>query len=294
MRFSSIVLLCVLASARAVLAADFEGEITLRTIRADQARLVTMLGASATEPQKVFEVPIERFAAMKDQADSGVHVQDVVLQVRGRKVRANHIAPKDPTAYALIDTEKDSFAVVRPSDKTYFEMPTAKMEEATLAAAEKLVREQMDKLPPDKRALAEQALKQKSGAAGAVPVPTPAVKPLGKSLQLVGFQAAGYEVTSPQETTRGWVAKDTSNLGMIFTYFQQFERRMRSNPFRPQPASTVVVLSDYGMPLLAQTMNQRGYQVREVLAIKAKSLEAASMEIPAGFTKTKAAPARAK
>ncbi len=264
--------------------ADFEGEVSVRLIHVSLGRLVTMLGAGATQPQKVFEVPVERFAAMKDQPDSGVDVQDLTFLVRGAKVRINNFAPREPNTFVLSDTAKGTLSVIRPTEKSYAELSTAKLEADSRTAAEAFLSQQLDTLSAEKRAQAEQFLKHgKDGAASAVPAPV--VKPLGKTLTIAGMQASGYEIKSSEENAIGWVAKDSNNVAPLFKFFQRFEKSLRNNPL--QPAAAVVVIADYGIPLRTQVLSASDYLIREVVAIKPKKVEAGLFEVPKGLTAIK-------
>lgn len=238
--------------AAAASAAPFQGTITSRVMTVSSQRLVTMLGGGATEPQKVFAVPVERFTALADTADSGVTLQTTTISLSGSKGRLDGLG-NDKNRFALIDVDKRLVQVVVPEKKAYLEWTPA------------------------------------AGSKATTPGKALALKPLGKSEKINGFKTSAYEVRDAGETVVVWVTTDDAELARVYRSVTDLQKQMRNDA--PNLTEMAIALAAaIGLPVRVQTLDARQYSLREISAVSRKPVAADQFNIPAGFTRSSTAP----
>ncbi|MBI3783736.1 MAG: DUF4412 domain-containing protein [Deltaproteobacteria bacterium] len=251
----------VVLFATAARAADFEGVLKSRVIEVAVPRLVVMLGRDATEPSKVFSVPIERFVALSGP-DSGVQVKDVEVKVRGSKLRVDTPA-KD--YYAIVDTDSASVSIVRPAEKRYLQLS-------------KEDRRQMNAMREAKKEQGAQARKESTP-------PQIEVKALGKTQTINGMKATAYEVRTADGTSVGWIADGHKDVARIYKIINSGDNPINMMPSTEGQASRA--LASKGLAIRIQTLDLDGYHVRELVSLEKKSFADDIFALPADFTKQK-------
>jgi hypothetical protein len=267
-----------LCLATTALAADFEGLLTSRITTVQPSRLVTMLGADATNADKVFAVPIERFTGLSG-ADTGVESKTATLQVKGSKVRVD---VGDTGNYVIVDTDSSMIYLVMPKDKVVTEVSKADRERLNQQAApmQKMMQEQLAKLPPEQRQKAEAMM----GKVPAMAAPEVKAKALGKTQTVNGMTASAYETRSSDTVTLGWVTEENKNIARIYKAFQDSDKKLTIGG-TGQEGVVERAFAAHGLPVRVQKLGPSGYRIQELTKVEKKALAADLFTTPAGYTK---------
>ncbi len=263
-----------LLSLLAMPAFGFEGTVTSRRISVKPAGIAKLVGGNKSDAEKILKMPADKILAAKD--DSIEEKVSTVL-ISGSKVRVD----ATDTSFVLMDADSGILQIVNTKDRKVMEMTKAQMKAATdrVATMPPGMKEQLDKLPPEKRAQVEEAFKKIPGASAKQPEPR--VRPLERSENIGGYKSNAFEVKSESETVVGWITQDAKDLAKAFLTFASAEQSIR-----PGPKNARMLLAEKGLPMRMQTLTAGGYQLDEITKIEPKAVSADQFKIPPGYIKT--------
>jgi hypothetical protein len=261
----------------------FEGTLKLRTVAVDRDQLSTMNGGKAPDTEQTLAMMPAQLLAAKD---SGAQARESTVYVSGTKVRMDTPMEENKDSYAIVDTEKNTTWFVVPGEKRYIEWSEADAQAIgeKMAQVEKMMKERMGTLPPDQRAQVEALLKNMHGGTDGADPAKIDLRATGKTQTVNGFQTAGYEVKTGDETMIGWVTQDQPELSKML---QNVQARMeKMTPPSMQGRQTArTELGEKGFPVMVQTVDPTHYRVEEVVAVEKKAVPAELFVLPKEFTK---------
>jgi len=272
----SFALTLVLSVSLALPAAAFEGTVTSRRISIKIAGVAKIVGGDKKDADKILAIPADKLLTAKD-AEPEEAVSTV--SISGSKVRVEAAGG----SFVIMDAETGTLQVVNTKDRKVMEMTKPQMKAAAeqVAGGSKMLQEQIDKLPADKRAQVEDLMKKEAAAKGQTSGPR--LRPLEKSENINGYKSAAFEVKSDSETVVGWITQDAKDLATAFLTFAAAEQSIR-----PGPKNARMLLAEKGLPMRMQTLTAGGYQLDEIIKIEPKTISADLFKIPPGFVKTNA------
>lgn len=263
-----------LLSALALPALAFEGTVTSRRISVKPAGITKLAGGNKSDAEKILKMRADQILAVKDES---IEEKVTTVLIQGSKVRVD----ANDTSFVLMDADSGTLQIVNTKDHKVMEMSKEQMKAATdrIATMPPGMKEQLDKLPPEKRAQVEEAFKKVPGAQQA----EPRIRPLERSENIGGYKSNAFEVKTPSETVVGWITQDAKDLAKAFLTFASAEQSIR-----PGPKNARMLLAEKGLPMRMQTLTAGGYQLDEIIKIEPKSVGAEQFKIPPGYIKTNA------
>lgn len=276
---------------------SFEGLVKQRTIEVDEQGLYELLYSQAMdEPEFDTELAWLRYAADKlfsippEQLQGGVegvNSYESTLYVKGDKVRYDH-GSGGGQGFILMDAGSRTTWIVNPADRSYI---TVNADEAEAAAEEaaKTAEEMMAKMGLDPEELREQAeamgeMEEEGGETG-----TPTVRPLGKTEEINGFRASGFEAVLGDEIAIGWCAEDAS--GILKTMEMLAKQAGMEEDEELESGSDMQELVCRGkLPVKVQVFSpsrMNSYVMEEIVAVEATSVSDERFSLPDGYTERK-------
>lgn len=219
------------------------GLVRTRVVRVETSRLVTILGAEATDPDKVFAVPIERLLALAKSADSGVKLDETEFRIRGQRLRLDGVGSEG--GYVLVDLTTASMQWVHPKQRAYVEW-------------------------------------RKPSAPAKSPTPLPKMEPLDRELTINGFRTRGYRVQAPGGTAWVWIASEPAALAPIMNGMAELQTAVKPE-LESLDQWAIVRAMQEGVPIRVQALSPKQYVIRELVSFTPKNWDAADFQIPAGW-----------
>jgi hypothetical protein len=248
--FKAVYLAVVVISAAfssAVSAQEFQAQLTERTIRVTQERLVAMIGKDATDAAKVFAIPVERFEAMAQTPDSGVVLSTTTFPIGGSRARVDGVGPKKDM-YVLIDYQRGVSYLVKPDAKTYVELSPGLSD-------------------------------------GPARTPGPAsLKRLNQTARIHGQDTTAYDIKSDLGTARVWVSAAHKELAKFYQQVRAATPKLRADGGNLRELSTAMS-AEHGTPIRLQLFDENGYTIVDLVSVEKKTFPADTFTIPAGFQK---------
>jgi len=220
------------------------GIIRSRVVRVEPNRLVAILGGDATEPDKVFTLPMERFLTLARSPDSGVQVEESAVRLWGRRLRVDHVGSQG-ASYLLVDLDSSAMWWVHPKEKAYVEW-------------------------------------RKPAGAAKSPTPTPQLEALEQASAINGFSARAFRLQTSDGTALLWIAQEPRGLRTVLASFGELQRAVKPVPESLDQLALRLGM-DSGVPVRVQVLTPKSYTVHEIVAFEQRSWPADEFSVPAGW-----------
>ncbi len=220
------------------------GIVRSRVVRVEPNRLVAILGGDATEPDKVFALPMERFLALARSPDSGVQVEESAVRLRGRRLRVDHVGSQG-ASYVLVDLDSSAMWWVHPKEKAYVEW-------------------------------------RKPVGTAKSPTPLPQLETLEQTSTINGFTARAFRLQTSDGTALVWIAQEPRGLRTVLASFGELQQAVKPVPESLDQLALRLGMGS-GVPVRVQVLTPKGYTVHEIVAFEQKSWPADEFSVPAGW-----------
>lgn len=220
------------------------GIVRSRLIRVETSRLVTLLGGSATEPERVFELPVERLLALANSPGEGVQVEENELRLHGPRIRIDGVGSKG-RGYVLIDTAAGLMQWVHPEQRSFVEW-------------------------------------RKPSQPAKSPTPLPRLEPLGREATMNGFRTRGYRVQTEAGTAWAWIAQEPQALTPVVKALADLQVMVKPNIESFEQLAAVRAMQE-GVLVRLQALTPKEYVIRELVSFTPKSWDVADFRAPAGW-----------
>src|SRR5258708_2985144 len=210
-----------------------------------------------------------------------------VLYLDSGKIRVESTMPDGRQNTLIFDGDKQVFWMI-PGDGTYMEMTAASVQAMSnqMSDAMKQMQDRMASLPPEQRAMMEQAMKGRMGAAQA-PLPTITFKEKATGQKFGAFTCTLYEELRNGERAAELCAASMDQIHINAADVKTFEALAKfMEPMRRMAAqgsySAPPVQQLHGFPV--HTVSYQGARATyetTVLAVEQKSVEAGMFAVPA-------------
>lgn len=237
--------LAVTAPQRA--AAQFEGVIKQRTISVS----LVALEERGFDLSGLMDMPVERLLALRGEleAQGDMTVKEEELYIKGDHLWAD-ATDETGSAWATVDLAQGVMRLIRPDQRMYIEMT-------------------------------RDDFQQMAANMGAGPGGQPDVSPVGGSKTINGLQSHAYDVTTSEGTRRVWVSNANADLEASFQRFAEVLKAMSMG----DDTDASFVVAEHGFPMLELWTTYDTFEIEEVIAVEAQSVDDALFATPAGYQK---------
>jgi hypothetical protein len=270
------------------------------------AALVTAAPPALAGVVIVTESEEAKEAAGQGKPARGATKIDGRLFVQGDDVRmeGSH-SDREGTAKGalLFRAASDTLVVLDDNERSYFEMTRAdaKRLASTIDTARSQMQAQLDKLPPEQRAMLEQAMGGLGGApadTASKPEPLRAV-PTGRSDEVAGRACREFDLLQGKKSVgRACVATwdalglapgDLAGLRKLAAFQRELAEQARLPGVEAAPGSEVFELMDAvgGFPVRVRTTHEGEPVVMRVVDIERRQLDPKTFQVPAGYARGK-------
>lgn len=211
------------------------------------------------------------------------------IQLDKTHMRAESHASGEGMAF-VFDEGAQVARVINMEKKTYMELNRAFMQQMQAQLAQ--VQEQLKALPPDQRAVLEQALRGRGGTLGASAAQAPKFEYRQTGSDRVGqWSCTKYEGYQGQQKLSEICTVDPKALGVTAADFEVAKHLADFlKEFLPQASNQILVAGASadqgfsGIPVRRTTfVNGRAETVSEIKEIRHEAIPASAFEVPAGF-----------
>ena len=276
----AVMLLTLVTGAQA-----FEGVVQQQKLIVAEEALQPLLDSEGSpEPCEVFAIPVEQIRQLGATDELDVEEENMTIFIKGQQVRVDVELEQDKDAFMLVDTADETSYLVMPSTKQYLEWTKEdrenmqKMAQGLRDNIKNQLRD-LDSIPPEQRKQMKELLKHLPDEKNKV------IQPLNKSERINGMDVTGYEVRAEGETTLGWVTKDHGDILTVLKAVSESQERPKSTD--PEKRTAADVLTEHGLPVRVQTLEDDQYTISEITKIEQKSLAPNLFVVPDGYTKIK-------
>ncbi len=273
----------------------FEGVVKQRTIEVDENGLYDLLyGEADEEPEfeseeewlrysldKLAAIPVERLAS--GNVD-GADVETITTYVKGGKVRSE-VTGSAGQGYVIYDVASGTTWMVNPADRSYIRYTLEEVEAAT-KEAQKQAEEALAKMGIDMEEIEQRAEEMDAQEMDEEMEVGVTVTSLGKTQEINGILASGYEAHTDEGMAVGWCAQDDQGI------METMKELMQLSGFEEDeddsgPSMDELLCKDR-LPVLVQTFTPGGFgvsfSVEEILSIERTGVSDEQFVIPEGYT----------